>query len=145
MQEEAIRFSMEGCIEICINAYITLVTFNKDYFVYRWEAFSTVFCIGTAIYMTILPFYLLISSYLYQRDYKTRGVGYRRFKSIYHDFRPRFKPTLYYFIFIIRRYIFVVSLLSLGELEILQIAFYQISSILTLVYMLDTQPYRSKF
>ena len=137
IQDEAIRFSMEGCIEICINAYITLVTLNNDYFVYRWEAFSTVFCIGTSVFMIGLPFYLFISAYLFQKDYKARGFGYKRFVNVYQDFRPRFKPTLYYFFFIVRRYIFVISLLSLGDVAILQTAIYLVSSIMTLVYMLD--------
>ena len=115
MQEEALRFSMEGCIEICINAYITLITLNKDYFNYKWESFSTVTCILQTIFMICLPAYLLISAYTFTRDYQSRGPAYKRFFSIYRDMRPRFGPALYYFFFIVRRYIFVVLLLALSD------------------------------
>lgn len=144
-QEEAIRFSMEGCIEICINSYLTLVTLQPDYFTYRWEAFSSVVCIGSTLFMIGLPFYLFISAYTFTRDYKSRGAAYRRFFSIYKDFRPRIKPMLYYFVFIARRYIFVLSLLTLQEYAIVQTAIYLISSVLTLAYLMDAMPYREKF
>ena len=128
---DLIRFYMEGCIEICVNLYITLFTLKKDYFTtYSWETFSTIFCMFTALQMVLLPVFLGMSAYYFATQYKTRGERYRQIRYLFADFRPRLLPALYYFFFIMRRYLFVISLIQLKNTPTLQVSFYLYSSLL---------------
>ena len=143
-----IRFFMEGSVEIAISVGIAL-QFTYVNFSGFWTSVAQSLCICTFFMLLYVPVYLWQAAYEWWDNYDDYEVR-DKFQDLFADYKRYSLYSLRYpVVFIIRRYIIVLTCIAVGFFEFSLFYYVQInmqiwSTGFSLCYIAWHQPFKSK-
>lgn len=139
-----LRFWAQSYLELGIGALLGLQNFSNDN---STQISNTVICLVTFIYICISPWLFLKFSYKnLTKIVKKEKSFVNHFSSLFYEFKNDngFISTQFYFIFTIRRLVYMLNLTLLNNRPSSQICINCVLSTISVLYLAKYKPYEDK-